>query len=241
MTTVEAPIELKPMTGTRPTNIVTIDIAQKNALEVRVDRSKQQAATLTITNDEEYELRAEELKEVARLDKDIEKLFKPQNEFWHEGHKASKAEENALRDPLKKVKDIYRRGLGKYQADLEQQRRIEREMVLAQQKAEMDASALEIAQGLEESGDKQGAEAVIAQAAKMQPEVNVESFAPKVRGTATRTTWKYEVLDENLIPEKYWTRVLNDAMIQNEVEACKELTNIPGIRATSETKVSARV
>ena len=234
-----AAIELKPMTGNEKKPVLTINIEQREALSTQVIRQTVAVDTLKITCDEDYEIAAELLKDLKRLDKEIAEFFKPVVKAWHEGHKDVKAQENTLRDPLVKILDRLGKVMGKYQADLEQQRKIEREMVLAQQKAEMDASALEIAQGLEESGDSAGAQAVVEQAAKMQPEVNVESFAPHVRGTAKRTTWQFEIVNPDLVPDKYW--VINEQMIQAEVNACKENTNIPGVRVTSETKVSARV
>lgn len=238
MATVEAPIELQPMTGTEKPG-PTINIEAQNELAQRASNVIAKIKTITITDDEQYEYAGEVLKTAQLLKKDMLAFTKPHKDYWNKGKAAVMDVEHALVDPLDKVLDTFGRSMGKYQADLEQQRKIEREMVLAQQKAEMDASALEIAQGLEESGDSAGAQAVIEQAAKMQPEVNVESFAPHVRGTAKRTTWLFEIVDPELVPDKYW--VINEQMIQAEVNACKENTNIPGVRVTSETKVSARV
>lgn len=231
-------IELQPMTSARSKPIVTIDIEQRNALAHQTNRIAIQVKALEITSDEEYELAADALKDIAHLDKEIELLYKPANKYWSDGHKESKAGENELRDPLKKFKDIVGRAMGKYQADLERQRQIEREMLLEQQRAAALASAAELAEGLAENGDTEAAVAVLEQAEKIQPEVNCESVAPHVRGTAVLTTWKYEIVNLDELPRKYL--IPNDVMIAAEVKACKENTVIPGVKVFSETKVSAR-
>jgi len=239
MATVEAPIELKPMTGNYSKQIVTIDLTQRDALSQQVIRQTVQVDALAIGSDEEYENAADILKDVKRLDKEIEEFFKPAVKSAHQLHKDIKADENLLRDPLKKLLDKLGRSMGKYQADLERQRKIEREMLLEQQRKEAQAAAAELAEGLAENGDIEAAVGVLEQADKIQPEVNCESFAPKVRGTAVIETWKFEIVDVDALPRKYL--MPNESMIAAEVKACKENTQIPGVRAYSETKVSARV
>lgn len=234
-----AAIELQPMTGAPTKPIVTIDLTQRDALSQQVIRQTVAVDTLTITSDEDYEIGADMLKDVRRLDKEIEEFFKPAVKAAHQAHKDVKADENLLRDPLKKLLDRLGRAMGKYQADLERQRQIEREMLLEQQRKEALASAHELAEGLAEAGDTEAAVAVLEQAEKLQPEVNCESIAPHVRGTAVLTTWKYEIVDADALPRKYL--IPNESMIAAEVKACKENTNIPGVRAYAETKVSARV
>lgn len=234
-----AAIELKPMTGNEPKALLTIDIEQRNALSQQVIRKTVDVKALTIGNDEDYEQAADLLKDCKRLDKDIEGFFKPHAKFWHDGHKDVKAQENLLRDPLKKLLDTLGRGMGAYQAECERQRQLEREMLLAQQKAEMDASAMELAEGLAENGQMEAAEGVLAQAAKMQPEVQCDSFAPKVRDTVVTTNWTFEVVDPALVPREYLC--VDETKVRGVVKACKGETNIPGIRVFSETKVGARV
>lgn len=234
-----AAIELKPITGNEKKPMLTINIEQREALSTQVIRQTVAVDNLAIGCDDDYEIAAELLKDVKRLDKDIEEFFKPVVKAWHQGHKDVKADENMLRDPLKKVLDRLGRAMGKYQADLDRQRKIEREMLLEQQRKEAMAAAQELAEGLAENGDMEAAVGVLEQAEKIQPEVNCESIAPKVRGTAVRTNWRFVIENVDLIPRKYM--MPNVAMLNAEAQACQENTNIPGGRAESETKVSARV
>jgi hypothetical protein len=52
--------------------------------------------------------------------------------------------------------------------------------------------------------------------------------------TGFQTRWHWKVIDEAKIPEKYWTRVLNEKLISFEVTDQKEKFNVPGIEAYSE-------
>src|SRR5690606_37870114 len=149
------------------------------------------------------------------------------------------ADEHTLRDPLKAILEKVGLAMGQFQDQCEKQRQIEREMLLAQQKAEMDASAMELAEGLAENGQVEATDAVRAQAAKMQPEVNCESFAPHVTGTAKRVDWKFEIVDASLIPREYLCP--DEKKIGAIVKGFKDATNIPGVRVFSQTKVGARV
>lgn len=47
--------------------------------------------------------------------------------------------------------------------------------------------------------------------------------------TGFRTYWKWRVVDREKIPEKYFVRVLNETMIDQEVTAQKETFKAPGI------------
>lgn len=209
------------------------------SLESRANVYRERAGAIEIANDDEYEAAAKFLKEVKSLDKEVETFFKPHVAAAHKAHKQLKEAENAVRDPLKKALDIVGRKAGMYQAELERQRQLEREMLLAEQKRAMDEAAIQLAEGLAENGQIEAAEGVLNQAAKLQPEVNCESIAPKVRGTAVLETWKFEIVDAAAIPREYLCP--DEAKIGAMVRTCKGGTNIPGVRAFSETKVSARV
>lgn len=223
---------------------ITIGLSQAlaqpvSSLEARANVYQERAFSLDVSNDEEYEYAAEFLKEVKSLDKEISAFFAPHVQAAYKAHRQLKDTENALRAPLKKALDIVGRKAGLYQAELERQRRLEREMLLAEQKRAMDEAAMQLAEGLAENGQIEAAEGVLAQAAKLQPEVNCESFAPRVRGTAVLETWKFEIVDANAIPREYLCP--DEAKIGAMVRTCKGETNIPGVRAYAETKVSARV
>ncbi len=219
-------------------SLVEVATPATSVLEKRALIAQEEAIAIVVADDNDYESAAIKLRGVKALDKEIAEFFAPHVKRAHQAHKALKDSENALRDPLKKALDHIGRVMGKYQADLEQQRKLEREMLLAEQKRIMDESAMELAEGLAENGQVEAAEAVLEQAAKLQLEVNCESFALHVRGTAVMTSWKYEIVNEAELPRKYL--IPNESMIAAEVRTCKDATVIPGVRVFSETKVGAR-
>lgn len=57
-------------------------------------------------------------------------------------------------------------------------------------------------------------------------------------GQTTVQTWKFEVVDEAIIPREYL--MLNEAAVKKIVTALKDKTNIPGIRVHMETSVRIR-
>ncbi len=57
---------------------------------------------------------------------------------------------------------------------------------------------------------------------------------------STRRVFEFELVDATLVPEKYWTRVLNKEAIQEEIDALKGAASIPGIAVTSRMVSSVR-
>lgn len=206
-------------------------------LERRVAAHSGEADGITIANDKQYEDAADTLRGIKTLDKEIEEFFKPHVKRAHEAHKALKNSENALREPLKKALDKLGRIMGTYQAELERQRRVEQEKLAAQKAAELEKAKVE-AEALEFFGEEDAAKEVISKAEFDAQNVAVESSAPKAKGTATLTTWKFEIVDANLILREYL--MPDEQKIGAFVKIMKEGTNIPGVRAYSDTKVNAR-
>jgi len=62
--------------------------------------------------------------------------------------------------------------------------------------------------------------------------------APKVKGISTRKVWKFEVINQGMIPAEYL--VPDTVAIGGVVRALKNKTNIPGIRVFAEDTMSAR-
>jgi hypothetical protein len=71
--------------------------------------------------------------------------------------------------------------------------------------------------------------------------VVVPIYAPpiqKQKGESTRKNWKFEIVDEKLIPREYL--MVNETSIRGVVSALKGATNIPGVRVYSEDYMSFR-
>ena len=89
------------------------------------------------------------------------------------------------------------------------------EAIHAEKQRKLDAAA--------KAGDK---EAMTAAAAP----------APKTKGVRMREVTKWEVVLRSRVPDKFWTRIIDEGAID---AAVKEGINVPGIRIWKETVVSA--
>jgi len=63
-----------------------------------------------------------------------------------------------------------------------------------------------------------------------------EPATPKIEGTSVRTTWRYEIVDVNLIPREFLC--VDEKAIGGTVRSMKDKTSIPGVRVYSTTSVS---
>lgn len=69
------------------------------------------------------------------------------------------------------------------------------------------------------------------------PELYVE-VAPKAQGVSTRDVWKFEIVDESLIPRQWLTPDLK--RIGEAARGGKDLISIPGVRIYAEKVMSAK-
>lgn len=197
------------------------------------------AQQFVIANDTDYTAAADELKNVSALHKEIAAYFKPLVQAAHESHKKIKAKENEALQPLDEAKRVLSQVMGKYQADLERQRREQERLLQAEQRRIEEEHRLAKAIALEEAGETEAAERKLA-IPEPAPLVKIESTAPKVAGTASRTTWKFEVTDMSALPPEYKKTIPYMERIEIEVQHSKDAANIPGVRVWPETKVYAR-
>lgn len=66
-----------------------------------------------------------------------------------------------------------------------------------------------------------------------------DTQAPKISGISVRSILKYRVVNENSIPDKYWTRVINYKLIDEELKNNGIKTDIPGIEVYEDAQVRA--
>jgi hypothetical protein len=91
-----------------------------------------------------------------------------------------------------------------------------------------------------DSGKVEKAEETISKMENVAPVV-VPIYTPpiqKQKGESTREYWKFEVIDDKLIPRKYL--MVDTKKIQGVVSSLKGETEIPGVRVYSEKSMSFR-
>ena len=116
----------------------------------------------------------------------------------------------------------------------EQQRKARAEEERLRKLAEVEARELERRAGKVKSEEKR--EQLLQQAEETKnitPVVAVE--VPKVQGVATRTSWKYEIIDEKLIPRNFLK--VDEVKLGQVVRATKGTLQIPGVKIYSEESI----
>lgn len=200
------------------------------------------ASEIVIHDDLSYAEAGEFQRAARQLRQKVVTFFDPLVTKAHEAHKALTAARKRELDPVDAALLEVQRKMGAYQLECERQRR-EEEAILRKQAEEAAREEAEAtAEYHELMGNTASAEAVRAHAdhgAKLAANaVTVEPYAPKVDGQAARTTWGFEIEDESKIPRQYLTPDLK--AIGAIVRARKGCIEIPGVKITSETKVTVK-
>ena len=127
------------------------------------------------------------------------------------------------------------------EAEAAEQRRITDELA-RQAQAEADRLQEQL-QSASLADDEIESIAAQAEASRIEAET-IRHLAPtasapqKVAGLSARENWDFEIVDANLIPREYL--MPDEKKIRQIVKAMKSQTNIPGIRAFSDSIISAR-
>lgn len=129
--------------------------------------------------------------------------------------------------------------------DQAEQRKADELARIARLKAEEDARKererlAKLAEKQMEQNRFEKAEETISKMEDVAPVV-VPIYTPpiqKQKGESTRKVWKFEIINEKLIPREYLQ--IDESKIRGVVTALKGATNIPGIRVYSEDSMSFR-
>lgn len=192
--------------------------------------------SIAVTDDIEYA----KVKEFGLALKDLKKqvgdLLDEPCAKAHEAHKSLTAKRKSLLDPIKAGLDIVSKKLGEYEA--EQEREAKRQaQALSQMETEARRKEAELyAEQLLDQGHTAEAAAQLRHAENL-PEavVEVETHRPEAaKGGTTRTTWKFDITDESLLPREFL--MPDDKAIRAYINAKKDRAQIPGVRIWSEKK-----
>ena len=144
---------------------------------------------------------------------------------------------DVIGDPLEEKKRRAARAVGAYRAahenDRYQREEAERKRL---EKIEEDKRIAEAA-ALEKQGKKAEAEELIEQPIYTPP---VTMAAPAVtKGVGERGNWRFEVVNEQLVPDQFWA--IDAAALGRQVRATKDKMAIPGVRIWFEPSASFSV
>jgi hypothetical protein len=174
----------------------------------------------------------------------ISKTYDPRIKQAHQLHKDLLADKSQFVFPLESAKRLVSRKASDFIYEQERIRReVERKRLEAEEKARAIADkAVEKADKLESNGKDKAAALIVNEAHEKVNEI-LEA-APEVpdkldtSGLAIQENWKFSIVDEALIPREWL--VPDEKKIGRIVRACKEQTDIPGIRVYCEKGVATR-
>lgn len=194
-----------------------------------------QVTAIKITNQIEYEQAGEHLKSVKADYKKLEELRLSMTRPIDESKRKIMELFRIPLDKLVNAESWLKKVMLIYQQTQERLRQ-EQERKL-QEKAEKERQeALRKAEQAREQGKEANAEKLEEKANNIIAPVLAPTIE-KVSGVTTKKIWKFEVIDENLIPHKYLIPDL--AKIGKEIRACGDSIKISGIRIYSEEVISA--
>lgn len=194
-----------------------------------------QVNNFKIVNQEQYNSSGEYLKSIKTAYKQIEDLRMSMTRPLDNSKKRIMDFFRKPLDVLTNAEGVLKRGILMYQraqeaARVEQERKLQAE---AERKRQEALAKAELAR----------AEGKDAKADKYEDKANgiiVPTLAPtiqKVAGISTKMVWKFEVIDEALIPREYLTPDL--VKIGKVVRATGSTLPIPGVKIYSEELISA--
>ena len=226
----------------------TATLATRQEIEVAVTEAgttaKQmhnEALTLVVDCPPAYEYAVELLRRIRTRRKDLEearlKITRPIDQAKVEVMNLFRPYESQLKADEETVDEkavTWRR-------DEERRRQEEETRLRQEEQARLDRereATTKKADKLEAQGKPEQAELVRAAVPEAAPLPVVESAVPKVKGSAARTDWKFEILDATKIPREYL--VPDEVKIGRVVRALGQATNIPGVRVYAKESTAVR-
>ena len=216
------------------------DIAKKNAVALYAKYKD-----LQVIDEASYATAGAGLVQIKAMRKDIKSKLKPFIDKAKEVYDHHRGQFKKYDNPLLGLEGLIKGRLATFADEQEKKRRqLEAEL---QEKARQEAEDAKVneAKKLEEMGETEAAEAVIEEEVHVAP-VTVDN-KPKAQGVSTRKKWHAEVVDLSALikavaeGKEAESFLLPDMKVLNKMAgALMEELNIAGVKAVSETIVSAR-
>jgi hypothetical protein len=198
-----------------------------------------QSQQITVGDSEDYEMACSFLTLIATRKKQVGETFDPIVQKAYAAWKEATAQRSKFLDPLDEAEINVKRKVTVWRLESERLRQEKEARDAAIAKKAADDQALQEAEQLIANGEPELADMVLQNAAEAPPPVVVApSTVPKQEGIAKKTTWKFRITNEALIPREYMSP--DQVKIGAIVRTQKQLTKIPGVQAYPEESVSVR-
>jgi hypothetical protein len=219
--------------------VLHLEPEKKEALEL-----VQNATGLKVVDTQTFTDGAAMLKAVVEKLRGWREAIAPAKEAAHQAHKRICDLEKTVAEPLMHVESYLRKQLTSYTSEQERIRREEEAELRreAEEKARKEAEEAQIAAALEaeQSGDKQGAEQILAAAPEpvFVPPVVLERAVPKVAGLSTRKNWKFRIVDAAAVPREFL--VVDEVRLGKYARAMGEQAKVQGVEFYPEDSAVVR-
>jgi len=205
-------------------------------IENEVTEFQSEVGILTIKSAEDFKIAGEHLIKAKKIQKSIDKFFDGNIKRLHASHKEAIVQKKAFLDPIKDGIQRVKNVMIQYEHIQESKAKALRIIEDNKKRKIAEDLKLEEAKALQDEGRKEEAEAVLETPVEIAP-TPVE-VTPKVKGVSFSTIWKFEIINEALIPREYC--MPNLKAIGSTAKNMKNRTWIPGVRIYSEKVLSAR-
>ena len=169
-------------------------VMERNEIEEKALSVPDQAKALTVTTNEQYAEGEALLMLCKVLETEVHETFDGIVEKAHQAHKEAVAQRKKYLDPIEDGRRILKGKMIAYQSEQERKQREEQARLEAEARKRAEDEALALAAQAEAEGDKETAEAIIAEPVQVAPVVAPKIAPQASRLSAGRSVWSAEVV-----------------------------------------------
>lgn len=163
-----------------------------------------EANGLVVASNETYEKAGAFLTGIKAIRKEIGEVFDPIISKAHLAHKEAVGQKKKAEAPLLKAEGIVKPRIAEYAKEQERVRQEEQARLLREAEKKAEEERLAKAEEAEKAGEKEEAEAILNEPDFVPPPV-VAKTIPKLEGVSFRKNWKYQIVNDALVPRDFLT------------------------------------
>lgn len=229
-----------------------IPLPDTNGMEARSQAIVNQAKTIVIVTQEDYQNATQFLRAIKTSQDEIKRTFANSKDLAFKSHRAICEAEAKHLKPRMEAEMICKKTIGQYLMVEEARRKREEDLRRkeAQEKADaerreaikkQEEERLRMAQELESRGQSEMAEQILdapIHVAPAIPQVIPVEAKPMAHGIAPRKKLVFKIGDENLVPREFLS--VDESKIRKYIAYKGDEACIPGVIITEEINISAR-
>lgn len=217
----------------------TQDIDTKAMTVLEVSRQ------LIISNDQDYTVAADFLKDLKTIEKSIDETFDAAIKAAHDAHKAVLAAKAKHAEPVKQAEGFIKSKLLVYQQDSEKRRKQQEEEIRAAAAKEAEDERIQKAERLIAEGKAEEALLILEGEKSAPSAVILPPSLPKVKGVTTKKVLKVEVYDLMALIKAVAAGAAPANLIEPDMaqltklsKALGEHMNVPGVRLVEDAQIA---